>query len=339
MMQENSINYSQDGGRRSREFALFPFPGLWSSAMETRELPLDSIMDASGREKNATSSRRFRHQEYTDSKLYTAFWPFFLSLKIVGLHFTKDYIINKKGDKGNLSLPWRQKYTLSAIYCTCVFVGMTLNTLRLIPSAVLAEGMDGIEATMHCGWAVLCVFNTFSCYVGCLYYSNIPEFFMEWKKQCSRSEKCLQISKRKALLCTFACWAATLSNTVFSAYLLFATDEFEQHYYPFKTKSKGQTALKLLTCVAQFYFSAAWTFPIGLTYLVCDALNNEFKVLTDKIKDGVSSRSLEFVESIKTYRQSHVNVVSMVRQANDFLTYHLAASCLLNTVRCAWWQG
>ena len=97
-------------------------------------------------------------------------------------------------------------------------------------------------------------------------------------------------------------------------------------------KDYGALAMKIFGIVVHFYFSAAWVFLVALSYLVCHILRNEFKFLGKEIEESTDFKRKSLSTNLENFRWQHIKYTAMVGHANDFLTYHLAASCLVNVV-------
>ena len=270
---------------------------------------------------------RCRYEDYVNTELYKAFKPIFFSMKIFGLYCCRDYEVDRHGTK----IPWNKKYTPSTIYSFLVLLGMILNSVRMI--GPLASSDVQLIVIVFYGWMILCIMNTLSCFVGCMKYHAIPEFFLEWQRACPEMRaNCMGKVKRLVIILTILCWILTILNFSFGIYNIIFTSSFDHYLYPVERDDFGSLAMKSFAIVIHGYFSATWVFPVALSYLVCHVLTVEFKFLGEDIEESSDFKRKSLAENIEHFRWKHVKYTAMVGHANDFLTYHLAASCLLNMV-------
>ena len=268
--------------------------------------------------------------DYTKTGLGQLFHPLFKSMYLLGLYFKRDYQIaednNSKGEK----IPWRRKFTLSMGYSFLSLVMMTLNLLRSVGVFFYLD--DHLSNVVYGGWALLCIMNALSCFMGCLRYNAIPEFFLLWETACPimRSDCCKKLRKLNIIV-TSGCWIVTTLNTGFCAYMILETSTFDHLLYPFQDDHLKSIPMKIIAIVITFFYSAAWIFPVGLLYLVCHVLTAEFKFLSNEIKEDLTRENC-LQKNVENSRWKHTRFTTMVGHANDFLMYHLAASCLINMV-------
>ena len=270
---------------------------------------------------------RCKYEEYVNTELYKAFKPIFFSMKIFGLYFSRDYEVDAQG----AGIPWKRKYTPSMIYSFLVLIGMILNFVRMFGMLLSVETQ--LTITVFFGWKVLCIMNAVSCFIGCTRYHAIPEFFLEWDRACPvMRENCLKRFKKLVIVLNVLCIIVTFLNLSFGIYNILTSTSFDHYLFPMGRNDYGSLAMKIFGIVVHFYFSAAWVFPVALSYLVCHILRNEFKFLGKEIEESTDFKRKSLSTNLENYRWQHIKYTAMVGRANDFLTYHLAASCLVNMV-------
>ena len=273
---------------------------------------------------------RCKYEEYVNTELYKAFKPIFISMKMFGLYFSRDYEVNAQG----AGIPWRKKYTPSMIYSFLVLIGLILNFVRIFSMVFSVEKELGIAVFL--GWMLLCIMNAISCFIGCVRYHAIPEFFLEWARTCPvMRENCIKRFKKLVIVLTVLCLIVTFLNVSFGIYNLLTSSSFDHYLFPMRRNDHGSLAMKIFVTVVNCYFSAAWTFPVALSYLVCHVLKNEFRFLGKQMAESTDFKRKSLSTNLEHYRWQHVKYTAMVGHANDFLTYHLAASCLINMVSCS----
>ena len=264
-----------------------------------------------------------KYEDYVNTELYKAFKPIFISMKMFGLYFSRDYEVDAQGT----GISWRKKYTPSMIYSLLILIGMILNFVRIF--GILFSVKTELSMAVVLGWKLLCIMNTISCFIGCMRYHAIPEFFLEWQRTCPvMRENCIKRLKKLVIVLTVLCLIFTFLNVSFGIYSLLYSTSFDHYLFPMK----GSLAMKIFGSVVHCYFSAAWMFPVALSYLVCHVLKNEFKFLGKQIEESTDFKGKSLSANLENYRWQHVKYTAMVGHANDFLTYHLAASCLVNMV-------
>ena len=130
------------------------------------------------------SSRKFEYctnvvavNNYTETPLFQAMKPFFLSMKIVGLYFCKTY----KGPEDENIKP-KCRVTCSFVFSTIILFINWLNLLRLLSSLTtdFEFGTTVFMKIVMTVWVLLCTINTTSCWLGCYRVEGLPQFFIEW---------------------------------------------------------------------------------------------------------------------------------------------------------------
>lgn len=271
------------------------------------------------------------NDEYKNSELYKLFRPIFVSMKVVGLYFTREREINGRHRPEKSSISWRRKYTPSMIYSVIVLTGMIVNLVRMIGS--IPKAPNKVTIVLFFAWKLLTIMNTLSCFIGCLQLHAIPEFFREWKRACpTMRAECMKKLKLLIIIITIFCWTLTFLNSAFGVYNIFYTTVFDHYMYPVKRYDNGVMFMKIFGTVLHFYYSAAWVFPVGLSYTVSHVLIEEFKNISRRIESSTDFKDRTLLRDLEVYRWRHTKFTAMVGHADDFLTYHLAASCSLNMV-------
>ena len=190
-----------------------------------------------------------------------------------------------------------------------------------------------LTITVFFCWKLLCIMNAISCFIGCVRYHAIPEFFLEWDRACPvMRENCMERFQKLVIVLNVLCVIVTFLNLSFGIYSILTLTSFDHYLFPMEKNDYGSLAMKIFGIVVHFYFSAAWVFPVALSYLVCHVLRNEFKFLGKEIEESTDFKRKSLSTNLENYRWQHIKFTAMVGHANDFLTYHLAASCLVNMV-------
>ena len=136
-----------------------------------------AMQGANRKSEGATNMNIVNPNNYTETLLFQAMKPFFLSMKIVGLYFCKTY-----DGSQNKNIKSKCRVTWSFVYSSSVVFINWLTLLRLIPSLTtdIEFGTTGFMKIVMTVWVLLCSINSTSCWLGCYRAENLPQFFIEW---------------------------------------------------------------------------------------------------------------------------------------------------------------
>ena len=268
------------------------------------------------------------YELYTSTDLYKSLQPFFISLKIFGLHHRKKFHleITDAGTKNTKKWSWTD-VTLSQCYAYLITLLIILNHLRYYSAFGEGSGfsLEFLSKIIFWAWTLLCFNNVVVCLRASHCYSCLPEFFLEWQKLHLTDNEpfCLRFCRKNAYLYSIVCYFLVIWNIAATVYLLCFTNMYESWLAPFDKSMAHINVVYGVFIPILIFLSAAWIFPIALQYITCKILYQEFKRFNACFRRQQKQNNFQIFSNFETMRQKHQQLCKLVDHADDFLAlYH-----------------
>ncbi len=265
------------------------------------------------RDMDKNHQQRTTNQHFTDTPMFKAMYPFFFSMKLVGLFHVKEF--SPSG-----------KVTKSFLYSVIVMIILGLQVCQngFVFNLNDSFGPTLFTKVLFCSWHINCALNNVGCFRACYYYNHIPALFMKWAIIRHPTTDCFKYTRRKTVAYTTVCCLGILVNIGFTVYGLYYTSIFDNALQPIGPTHPFVNIYKGVIVVVTVYLSSAWIFPVALTMLVCSVLHFEFTTLTKDLMDCASNMTSVAELDLDTHRLRHQQLCRLVGHADDFLSLHLA---------------
>ena len=253
-------------------------------------------------------------QDESYVKYYQVFRPLFLSMKLVGLHF---------------SLEDRPGRLTGQIYCTTVTTILGLNILRFLSSFNSSDGFHPatLNKLLVLIWMIKCFFSAYVCVKAVNGEQNLLTFFK--KLACLQDGKDKPLDRGKVhkfvLIYTLVGWSVIVINMALSAYAIFATELFNATFAPFPLDAPYLVVIKAIVVIIHFYANCAWALSIVLSFSIACTTKREFYFcnrMFEKLTDIKDTKLFE--EGFEHCYKCHQRVCSLLKNADNMLSFHNA---------------
>ena len=277
------------------------------------------------------------YELYTSTNLYKSLQPFFINLKIFGLHHKKKFQLETTDACTENTKKWSWKdVTMSQCYAYLITLLIILNHLRYYSAFGEGSGfsLEFLSKIIFWAWTLLCVNNMIVCLRASHCYSCLPEFFLEWQKLHLTDNEpfCLRFCRKNAYLYSIVCYLLLIGNMAATVYLLCFTNLYKSWLTPL---DKSIAHLNLVYGVFIFiliFLSAAWIFPIALQYITCKILYHEFKRFNTYFRNQQRENNFQIFANFERMRQKHQQLCKLVDHADDFLALYHAGVVVFSLV-------
>ena len=211
-------------------------------------------------------------------------------------------------------------------HCCIILLILTADTIRMFSASHLAVLTLSFEDLYNCSfiiWLLQCVLNIVAMLWASHRQSAFPEFFVEWQiarnncKERGSISKLIQRRYRVSVAGMGLIWA---SNFAIGTTLLYVEGNHSARDYPLHDSSPYTYVIRASSTVTYAYFTAAWVFPLGLTYFMCAVLCLEFSVLHECLMDFCKSKCSD-ANQLQAFRIKHQHLRSLVGHADDVLAW------------------
>ena len=268
------------------------------------------------------------YELYTSTDLYKSLQPFFISLKIFGLHHRKNFHLEITDAGTKKTKKWSLKdVTLSQCYAYFITLLLILNQLRYYSAFVEGSGfsLEFLSKIVFWAWTLLCFNNVIVCLRASHCYSCLPEFFLEWQKLHLTDNKpfCLRFCRKNAYLYSTVCYFLVIWNITATVYIVCFTNLYDSWLEPFDKSIAYLNAVYAIFIPILIFLSAAWIFPIALQYITCKILYQEFKRFNACFQRQQRENNFRIFVNFETMRLKHQHLCRLVDHADNFLAlYH-----------------
>lgn len=272
---------------------------------------------------------------YTSTSSFKALYPFFISMKLLGLFHSKNYQIKCEDDSSkSRTIHCRLQLYPSQIFSVVILSLIIGNTLRIFNSLSTVElkyGPETFERIMLIAFYVLCACNTVICFKMSHQHCLLPKFFLLWDEISKGDKKsyCPVISRKMAYTCTSVCWFLVIVNVVASACSQYLTNTVESTLTPFTKNSSHVNIIIGVYLILHVYVSATWIFPMGLYYIICTILFKEFKRFNTNLSQ-LLHKDEQFLGKFEEMRQKHGQLCHLVASADGMLSVYNAVILVLS---------
>ena len=275
-------------------------------------------------ETNDNESNIIESNRHEKTPVYKALYSLKVSLLLGGLVFRKDF--SKSGIKRHL--------TVSHVYSSIVLLFLSFNVLRWL-TMFQGDEKFGVQLFMKivvCIWGLKTLALYISFFLACESFKRLPEFFMEWEKIRINCSTYLISITRISKICTAILWTISISNSIFSAYLIFCTDIQNMTLAPWDENFRYAFVVRIINTIQQAYLSICWSASSALLFTICKILAHEFHKVTSSIKKLAEADPEQLMTDLETIRQKHQKLCDLVVNADDIFSMQIAYSflgCLL----------
>ena len=253
---------------------------------------------------------------YTSTPLYRRLKFLFLSYKIGGLAFKKDFRVT--GLKRHL-------YG-SHVYSFLILLFLIFNVFRLFTVYHANEvlGISLLFKIAQCTWGLEVLGHYIACLATWESYNRLPGFFVDWNKMQQNTSKTLNSMKRVTRVCVVVLWIYVCADLVCCVYLLFWTDNFV--LTPWDKTTENVVFIQMMSSICHFYFTLAWLGPSMLMFIICRIIASMFREVTNEITILSEEEFVNVVDKFEGLRRRHQKVCKLVTRADDIFSMHIAMS-------------
>lgn len=277
------------------------------------------------------------YPDYTSTSLFKVLYPFFMSMKLLGLFHNKKYhleeIMCEGGSYKSKPIQCRSQLYPSQVYSFLISVLVVGNALRCLNalSMGLAIGPESFGRVMLIVWYLLCACNTIICFKASHQHCHLPSFFLLWDRIYNHdgNSYSLVISRKMTYIYTSVCWGVVVVNMVGSACVLYLTNTMETLLTPFTNDDPNINIVIAVYLFPHVYASAAWIFPMGFYFIICKILYDEFKRFNTGLSKMLHANTTKFPCEFEDMRQRHQQLCHLVSNADDMFSVYNAICIVL----------
>ena len=245
--------------------------------------------------------------DYTKLSTYQALKPLMISLKIIGLHYTRDSSSSRKW-----SWTFQAIHSWMILIFTWVIVAINSTALRYIKS---------IDPTLFGSLITLIAFTQYALNVTCFVKAShsqraLKALFISF----SDLEKCGGLlttstwQRKVATIACIICWFLVILTTTFLIYIVFATTVVDNLHVD--NKAQDTIMLKILFMFFEFYYVAMWIFSDCFQLVLCFTLHQEFNLFYVAFKSKFDAY-FHFKGSLEIQRRRYLKMMKIVKALDN----------------------
>ena len=283
---------------------------------------------------------------YTNTRMYKAMKPLFISLRIFGLYYSRKCGMLKECARKSRSKRFGEDYkknagqhfpTPSMFYSMFLLVLFIVNYFRLFTMFAGQSIVIGVDLFTKCvtvAWFTLSSLNFVMFFRAAFRYEGIPKFFIEWDKILQSSSMGIDHIekgvKRMTWITVIVIWMIMLIGSTLIIYPVIAYPSLtETILVPFTPDHPYAWIMKIIVCVFQPLINAPWTFAIGYDFMFCFVLYKMFENWANdfrkKCATGMSSSEFEQLQL------QHQRICRLVGHVDEFLSLY-KATCFICSI-------
>ena len=306
-----------------------------------KQLPDGSLQE----EKQQSHDEQSAFEAYTNTKMFQAVKPLFITLRIFGLFYSKDYGSveqcmqqaekHKQGQHYSKSKPKRFHVSASRVYSwiVCIIIAVfTAKSALVFNSGNFSFGPDLLSKLSFATWVAVMAANCVMFMRASSKFEGIPQFFIQWDMMLvdrDDVQEWIQNVRRHTWVIMLVTWI--FMSVGISFMILGAFKEPELIFLqlaPYGPDDPEASIMTIFVVIFIPYLMAVWILPASLDFMLCHGLCKFFMAWRDNFRRkclcGISTE-----EFIIEHQKFH-NICKLVSHGDEVLSMYKATSLLGN---------
>ena len=260
-----------------------------------------------------------------ENKLYRTLRPMFVTMKIFGMYYLDDTTFKNT---------FFSKFSFG--YSVFVLILLIGNLCITLPTLFTLNSLDHIifRGSLFV-WYTYITCQGIAMFMMCFKVSSWRQLFKMYEQVEDiiwNIEGHIHLKKR-VYVYVIVCWAVIICAISGTAYLLFGSEVFNNHYI-FSLGEKKPVEISIIKGIYIFinvYLNAAWIVPVVLSVMMNDLLAMNFRCFNEKVVKATKICPMNLSSALGEIRDMHQRLTDITNTA-DTLFSPIAAMVIISNV-------